>query len=1116
MSLLKNWAPYFQSAVKDRGRSIHLAGKVVRHQTQAGEYVRAQVVDDTNHATVVIHHKGLVATPHCTCSEFSAGTYCCHLWAALLQEKTERQDDPASTDRINYLRPGKPKARKREPGRQVKPADADWINRLTLLRPTRSESIQSPISDLLTVRQICYVVNIDQSNRSNSLVIELWAQTATPRGWSPLRPFKIDLQTLEQMDDPIDCHISSLLLGAQPYRLDTMDYTPLTAQTGGVFSIRRGIRQFALRRMAESGRCLIDDGEGMTKPLVWDNDEPWVLWIAGSLDTTNLKIDLQLRRGAVCMDIKTPLCALGGNDGVVIYDGKVAPFDDHGSKRWVNHFRDELQDEPLRVPAKDIDSFLDRLYLLPQLPMIEWPDGVGRNVITTDPVVNLDLTSQATPDGSTPPANQNLDATVWFEYHGMRVNPGQSGRYVPIQEEQKDGKNFNRQSIISRNLKFEGNAISLLSRLGFRPHTTTSDSTLILPAQLMAEATNLLLEQGWHIRANHKSIRQPTTSRFAISTGLDWFELRGGLKFETEHGEQIIRLPDAIAASESGQGTILLDDGSQGILPEQWLRRHGLLADLGTVHGDHLRFQTNQVVLLDALLEQQEIEQADSSFLQAQQRLHQFDRIEPINEPDAFHGTLRAYQREGLGWLRFLRWFGTGGILADDMGLGKTVQVLAMLEAKHRGGKDPASGQSETVTEDHESPQGPSLIIVPRSVIFNWNDESSRFTPDLRVGIYSGPARQSMRESFGNYDLIVTSYGLMRRDILELREHKFEYVVLDEAQAIKNSSSQSAKAARLLQARHRLALTGTPVENHLGDLWSIFEFLNPGMLNTTGRFARSVGASVQNVRNKNAAGEAAIALRPFILRRTKQQVLEELPEKTEQTIVCQMEPMQQKLYDQLLKHYRQTLLEKVQTPTISGSALTVLEALLRLRQAACHPGLIDPKLSDQPAAKVEVLLEQLAELQDEGHKALVFSQFTSLLALVRNRLDHQNIRYEYLDGRTRDRKQRVEHFQNDPDCKIFLISLKAGGFGLNLTAADYVFILDPWWNPAVEAQAIDRAHRIGQTRHVFAYRLICDNTVEQRITELQQQKQQLAEAIVDGHGGLIKNLSREDLQQLLS
>ena len=441
----------------------------------------------------------------------------------------------------------------------------------------------------------------------------------------------------------------------------------------------------------------------------------------------------------------------------------------------------------------------------------------------------------------------------------------------------------------------------------------------------------------------------------------------------------------------------------------------------------------------------------------------------------------------------------------------------------------------------------PSLVVAPRSLVFNWREEAGKFAPNLRILDHTGPGRLRNTERFGDYDLILTTYGTLRSDIVFLKDYVFDYAILDEAQAIKNAQTESAKSVRLLHADFRLALSGTPVQNHLGELWSLFEFLNPGMLGGAAVFdsrfhppkAAKPAESVEEAADAPVAEEGAEvaaeveedeveesprqllsrALRPFILRRTKEQVAQDLPPCTEQTIICELDESQRALYDELRDHYRQALLGGGGKNSGAGGSpnrMQVLEALLRLRQAACHPGLIDKTRVGEGSAKLDMLFTQLDEILDEGHKALVFSQFTSLLAIVRKRLDDRPVQYAYLDGKTRDRKSPVEQFQNDPATRLFLISLKAGGLGLNLTGADYVFLLDPWWNPAVEAQAIDRAHRIGQTRHVFAYRLIARGTVEEKVLQLQQTKRDLADAIISEDNAVLSNLTSDDLQILLS
>ncbi len=623
----------------------------------------------------------------------------------------------------------------------------------------------------------------------------------------------------------------------------------------------------------------------------------------------------------------------------------------------------------------------------------------------------------------------------------------------------------------------------------------------ISPARL-SEAIHALVGAGWRVEAEGRTYRRPGRFQLSVSSGLDWFDLDAHVDFDGVR----VALPELLRAIRRGEKTILLGDGSVGMLPEQWLARYGLLAQVGAAEGDRLRFRPAQVGLLDALLAVEPEVAVDELFARARDQLRTFERVEPAAAPRGFRGELRPYQELGLGWLAFLRRFGLGGCLADDMGLGKTVQVLAMLEARRQEQARAAGARR------------PSLIVVPKSLVWNWQQEAARFVPDLRVLAHVGAGRAgdaaALRRTLeaGSVDVVLTTYGLLRKDVAWLREIEMDYLILDEAQAIKNADSESAKAARLLRGQHRLALSGTPIENHIGELWSLVEFLNPGMLGGSRVLA---GAAGNRRFDPEELMVLARALRPFILRRTKEQVAPELPAKHEETILCEMESGQRKLYDELRAHYRERLLGKIARDGLAKSKIQVLEALLRLRQAACHPALIDEARARDGSAKLDTLVARLDEVRREGHKALVFSQFTSFLALVRARLDTDGVGYEYLDGKTHDREACVSRFQGDADCRLFLISLKAGGVGLNLTAADYVFILDPWWNPAVEAQAVDRAHRIGQDKRVFVYRLLCKDSVEEKVAALQDQKRDLAAAIIDEDGGLLRSLDRETLELLL-
>jgi SNF2 family DNA or RNA helicase len=530
------------------------------------------------------------------------------------------------------------------------------------------------------------------------------------------------------------------------------------------------------------------------------------------------------------------------------------------------------------------------------------------------------------------------------------------------------------------------------------------------------------------------------------------------------------------------------------------------------------------------------------------------DQLSRLLGQEVFYCKIKSVEEIDYdGWVYDFEVAEHHNFIANNILCHNTVQVLALLEERRRlreearrrrdgetegkreRGKEgkrkreverQKGGEAEGQRDNGVSPNlsvspslrpsvPPSLAIVPKSLVFNWKQEAARFAPKLRVLDHTGHTREKESlEHFDDYDLVLTTYGTLRNDAVLFKDTRFDYVILDEAQAIKNSDSASAKATRLLNGDNRLALSGTPIENHLGELWSLFEFLNPGMLGAASVFKLAGGAG----RNPDEETRQLLAqaLRPFILRRTKSQVAKDLPAKQEQTIFCELEPEQRKLYNELRDHYRNTLLDLVARDGVAKSKMQTLEALLRLRQAALHPGLIDKKRVKEDSAKLDLLLPQLIELFEEGHKVLVFSQFTSFLAILRGRLDKEKIEYEYLDGSTNDRQARVERFQNDPGCKLFLISLKAGGLGLNLTAAEYVYLLDPWWNPAVEAQAIDRAHRIGQTRQVFAYRIIARDTVEEKVLALQSTKRDLADAIINADNGLIRNLTKEDLELLLS
>ena len=757
------------------------------------------------------------------------------------------------------------------------------------------------------------------------------------------------------------------------------------------------------------------------------------------------------------------------------------------------------QQRAIPLLAADEPAFVASLFGLPVVPRLELPEDLAFREVAVVPGRVLKVGPPASRRWGDP--SNRLTGVLGFSYDGLPVAHGDEREVIADADARR---------LLRRDRVAEADAVRQLEDTGFRAldrrdsyHDADFAKFDIPPARL-AGAVRALVGAGWRVEAEGRFHRRPGRFQLSVSSGVDWFDLEAKVDFDGVAA----RLPDLLRAIRRGEKTIVLDDGSIGMLPDEWLARYGLLAEVGQPEGDRLRFQPAQVGLLDALLAAEPEVAVDSLFAKARDELASFDRLEAEAAPPGFEGALRPYQELGLGWMSFLRRFGFGGCLADDMGLGKTVQVLAMLASRARG-----TGRQKSARTPARQP---SLVVVPKSLVWNWQQEAARFAPSLRVLAHVGPDRAgdaaALRQAVGAADLVLTTYGCLRKDAVFLREIAWDYLILDEAQAIKNADSESAKAARLLRGDHRLVLSGTPIENHIGELWSLIDFLNPGMLGAARVFS---GAAGNRRPDREALAVLARALRPFILRRTKEQVAPELPPKHQETILCEMEPDQRRLYEELRTHYRSKLLGKIDREGLAKSKIQVLEALLRLRQAACHPALIDAKRAGEGSAKLEVLLARLEEVRREGHKALIFSQFTSFLALVRARLDAAGIVYEYLDGKTSDRQACVSRFQEDPTCGLFLISLKAGGVGLNLTAADYVFILDPWWNPAVEAQAVDRAHRIGQDKHVFVYRLLCRDSVEEKVAALQEQKRDLAAAIIDADGSLLQTLDRETLELLL-
>jgi superfamily II DNA or RNA helicase len=927
-------------------------------------------------------------------------------------------------------------------------------------------------------REILYVIERSRSFDS-ALSIQIDIRDRKKNGeWGKKKPLSLSHEMLSELPVPEDREILTRLIGVKRETWFYGPYESIYRFTPKIEDLRA-----LLPLISKTNRLYFRTPEMENiRPVRWDEAGHWEFQIDIRPDVEGQQYEIAgaFYRQDERMNIAQPEHIF--SEGILVLDATIASF--HGSHEWISFFRNEGS---FFVPQKEANQWLETMLGMPSLPSMNLPEELRLQEIASTPLPIMRVSTKNEAWGSS-----YLVGKIYFDYMGHIIEERDPSTGIALVPERQR---------IMRNPEFENIAIQKVEQAGFsiRRDYRSGDIWTISQARLPA-AVRDLLSAGWHVEAEGKLFRNPDSISFHISTGIDWFELHGTV----EYGNTRLAIPRLLSALKRHENTVLLDDGSFGMLPEAWMQKYGILAGLGTTQGDHVRFKRNQAGLLDALLVSQPETSCDEIFDRLRSELQSFAGIAPAQEPPEFHGSLRAYQQEGLGWMHFLQGFGFGGCLADDMGLGKTIQVLSLLEER----------RSLRETNGSDSAVPPSLVVMPRSLVFNWSQEAERFTPKLRILEHTGGERIRGHKHFDDYDVIFTTYGTLRRDAPFFKEKEFDYIILDEAQAIKNASTESAKASRLLRGQHRLALSGTPIENHVGELWSLFEFLNPGMLGSASVFRLGKGPTGKIEETQRPL--LAQALRPFILRRTKAQVAQDLPAKVEQTLFCQLEAAQRALYNELRDHYRRSLLHRIDADGIEKSKIQILEALLRLRQAAIHPGLVDPTRINEPSAKLDMLMPQLAEVLEEGHKALIFSQFTSMLHILRTKLDEEKIQYEYLDGQTRDRAAPVERFQNDPNSKLFLISLKAGGLGLNLTAAEYVFLLDPWWNPAVEAQAVDRTHRIGQTRSVFAYRLIAKDTVEEKVLELQATKREIVDAIINQDNSLIRNLRSEDLAILLS
>lgn len=702
--------------------------------------------------------------------------------------------------------------------------------------------------------------------------------------------------------------------------------------------------------------------------------------------------------------------------------------------------------------------------------------------------------------------DQSLKASLEFEYDGVRVPYSKTSEktpYVTIKETKQDALYW-----VKRNLEHEQAAYNMLLACKFVPMQTNN---LALEKENAIDFYNYYMKQageGWKFEEKDemsffKLVEEPFKLRaevdfckdsregFEISlygqVGEDRIEfdyiyetIQDGEKYSRVRSLGFVEFPaaDIYSMMRSFNSFDVYRNSENKFIVKTY--RAGLLNELSSL-GVELDLSEN--------------------FSKFWEQISTFSTIDDMELPKGINAELREYQFKGFGWLWFMYKYGLNGILADDMGLGKTLQALTVLEK----------------AKEEDGPM-PTLVICPTSVVFNWEAEIQKFAPGLTCLKLSGIDRKSLFKEIANHDIIITSYALVRRDVEKLKKINFRYVILDESQNIKNALSQTAQAVKRLNSNHKLALSGTPIENKLEELWSVFDFLMPGFMFSMSEFNFRYVNPIMERGDKTVEKRLKLQIYPFILRRMKRDVAKDLPDKVESIAYCELTPEQKDFYMEVLDSTKEELFKSIEQNGLEKSRMSIFSALLRLRQICCHPRLYDKEgfKGKVGSGKFEHLKEMLEEIISEGHRILLFSQFVDMLDLVKDWLEREAIPYEYLTGKTKDRQGAVERFNNNPSIPIFLVSLKAGGTGLNLTGADYVIHYDPWWNPAVEDQATDRAYRIGQKKKVFVYRLITKNTVEEKIQKLKQVKRNLVDSVISVDRNITKSLTMDDIKEIFS
>lgn len=1016
----------------------------------------------------------------CTCTHFKQGFNCPHIWASLLAiEKNIKTED--FTSKVHYFY----QQRKRIEDSKNQEATTAAVAKTAGSEPYWKRSLDKArdafqgkkvISEFRSaqnefLKKGFYVLDIPSSLSYRQLVMHFRIQERKYNGeFGLMKKGELNQEKVPFFENSAEQEVLWDLIG----RVEKNYFSKSQSSVFNEFIVNPDQNESILTRIAEMNQLYrlkknktgmyIDfhAGDVVQYPLV---NETWYLDLhLFEFDKEDYKLTAVLKNEKnQTRDIKE---VVGYLDKYIFFEDFMAYFDSPKYGMWF----EALSLKPMIISKDEAFDFLNTYWLnYTNTPNIHLPPELKfeevHSVLPQCKVI-LHVSEEST----------SHIAEIQFVYDKYQVDGNYQEYILDLNQKLKVKRHHEKESQFLNDF----HAISPNKKSGFKSEFRFFNSQLTD----IIEKFNM---HDWLIFLNKGQLKKAKDLNIKVSHQVDWLDLKVDLKV----GNVTVEWPEILKALKNNTNLVQLSDGSNAFLTQDILNRIKPYFEVGSLQKDGIRLNRIQTLFLKSYIDKEFDIPTDN---QMESILEELAELKPVKLSAAFKGELRDYQKKGVSWLHILSENSLGGILADDMGLGKTIQMLAVLSKA-------AAAKTENKI---------SLIVAPKSLVFNWKNEMEKFTPNLKILTYFGPDRKEELKDVKKYDVFLTTYHTLRNDIELLKDIPFYNFILDEAQNIKNPKSQVTLSTKLVQASKRFALTGTPIENSIGDLISILSVVTPGLITD------SLAQKFMRLSEAEDLKRVSRALSPFILRRTKDQVLKDLPQKTEQILYCELNDEERAKYDEVRQYYWQKLNPRIKDGGAGQSKIEILGALLRLRQLCCHMGLVEKKANIASSSKFDLLIEQIQTIINEGHKALVFSSFTSLLKLLSQQLHEKSISFEYLDGQTKDREQRVNNFQTNQDISLFLLSLKAGGVGLNLTAADYVFIIDPWWNPAAESQAIDRCYRIGQTKKVFAYKLIAKNTVEEKIIKLQERKKNIANQVISSDAGILKELSVEDLTELFN